>query len=218
MIRTAASRVLILSALLAAAIPATTAGGAGAPSLEQSVLDEINLLRTRPADYIPYLQALKPHFQGKRLVLAGIGYKTREGVATVDEAIAYLSSARPLPPLSWSPALARAAADHVADQARRGGIGHGGSDGSRPAARIRRYGEPEGKTGEGIAYGFCGPTTGRTIVLQLLVDDGVANRAHRAQLFEPAFRLAGIACGTHPRYGNNCVIEYAAGYTACDSH
>lgn len=191
---------------------------AGDPGLEQSVLAEINVLRTAPASYTGFLEQLLPKFRNNRLVIDNIGYLTREGAAAVREAIVFLRRARPVPPLSWSPALARAAADHVADQARRGGIGHGGSDGSRPAARIRRYGTPAGKTGEGIAYGFCGPTTGRTVVLQLLIDDGVPSRSHRAQLFEPAFRLAGIACGMHPRYVNNCVIEYAAGFTARGIH
>ena len=197
-----------LSLLLQLPFPAP----AGAPGLAQSVLAEINILRTTPASYVGFLEELLPKFRNNRLVLDNISYRTREGAAAVREAMAFLQRVRPVPPLTWSPALARAAADHVADQALKGGLGHSGSDGSRPAARIRRYGVPSGKTGESIAYGFCGPATARTIVIQLLVDDGVANRSHRAQLFEPAFRLAGIACGHHPRYGNNCVIEYATGF------
>ena len=182
--------------------------------LARAVLDEINLLRTDPAAYAGFVAALRPAFTGRRMVIDGTGYRTKEGVAAVDEALAFLAGAPRCAALGWSPLLALAAAHHCADQARSGATGHIGSDGSRPSDRLRRLGTAMAQTGESIAYGFAGPPTARTIVLQLLVDDGVPTRSHRAHLFAPGFRLAGVAVSAHPRLGRVCVIEYAADFTA----
>lgn len=190
------------------------AADAPQPDLARQVFDEINLVRTNPAGWASRLASLRPAYSGLRLVIAGTGYRTREGVAALDEAVRFLSNARPLPPLVWSPALTRAAGIHVADQSRTGLVGHAGSDGSRPSGRLARCGQAQSRTGESIAYGFCGPETGETVVAQLLVDDGVPDRIHRRQLFMPEFRLAGIATGTHPRLTRICVIEFAAAFTA----
>lgn len=191
-----------------------SASGESPRGLARQVLDEINAVRTNPAAWATRLAALRPAYSGLRLVLAGTGYRTREGVAALDEAVRFLLNAGPLPPLAWSPALALAAAVHAADQGRTGLVGHAGSDNSRPSTRLARFGAAGGRTGESIAYGFCGPETAETIVAQLLVDDGVPDRIHRRQLFMPEFLLAGIATGAHPRLSRVCVIEFAAAFTA----
>ena len=48
------------------------------------------------------------------------------------------------------------------------------------------------------------------MILQLVVDDGVANRGHRHNIYSPDFAYTGLATATHPTFKMCCVIDYAA--------
>ena len=58
-------------------------------SLEKSVLEETNQVRTNPADYAKKLEGIRPYFKGKLFQKPGqsIALRTQEGVRAVDEAI-----------------------------------------------------------------------------------------------------------------------------------
>jgi uncharacterized protein YkwD len=83
-----------------------------------------------------------------------------------------------------------------------------GTDGSKHGERIRRYGTiPDGDlTGEVINYG---DETPRMTVIQLVIDDGVPDRGHRHNLFNPRFRFGGAAIGPHRDYGTMVVVDLA---------
>lgn len=104
--------------------------------------------------------------------------------------------------------MSLAAADHVADQTS-GAFGHGGCDRSNPTQRMNRHGIWSGEWGENICYGKA---TARDIVLALIIDDGLRARKHGKNIFNPAFRVAGAAAGSHARYGTVCSIDFAGGY------
>lgn len=72
--------------------------------------------------------------------------------------------------------------------------------------RIERHGSWQGRIGENIAYG---PNDSRSMVMQLIIDDGVPGRGHRKNQFNTVFGVAGIACGPHPHFGGMCVIDFA---------
>jgi uncharacterized protein YkwD len=164
-------------------------------SNDGAVLDEINLARTHPSDYAGMVEARMPSVPGA-------------DERCFAEAAAFLRRQRPLEPLQSAPGLEASARLQVADQGGSGGRGHRGTDGSNPWSRMARTGQWTGREGENISYGY---TDARTIVVTLIVDQGVPNRGHRRIIFSPAFKIAGAARGPHARFGAMCVIDFAAG-------
>lgn len=197
---------IVLSLIMAVDLVSHLPGGVAWPdiSVERAVLSEINRARTVPDAFAHSLRDQRGYYRGNLLVRPGADavFLTQEGVAPVDEAIAFVDREAVEAPLSPAPVLAAAAADHQLDQHDSGMIGHAGRDGSTPADRVRRRGG-DGYVGEVIAYGATDPAD---IVRQLIVDDGVADRGHRRLLFDASLRYAGVSCGAHPVYRYMCVL------------
>ncbi len=166
-----------------------------AADLAAEVLAEMNLARTQPSVY------------AKTLATTRVG---QTKTAAVLEAIRFLETAAPLPPLVGSPGMTKAALEHVQDLGPRGGRGHHGKDGSTPFQRISRHGQWSGSAAENIYYGSG---DARGIVCAWIVDEGVASRQHRLNIFSPALTLAGVAHGAHTGFGAMCVADFAAVYT-----
>jgi hypothetical protein len=183
------------------------------PPLEPGILKALNQLRADPAGYEVVLRQQRLYYHGNILAIPGrIDLLTREGVHPLDEAIASLRSMQgSLGLVTFSAGLSRAADDHARDTGPRGLIGHAGADGSDFSRRIERYGRWSGEIGEDISYGA---RDAREVIADLLIDDGVANRAHRKSLLDPRWRYVGIACSAHARYRTVCVLDLASGYQA----
>ncbi len=200
----------LAAALVALAQPGAGAGQTLPPWSEPRILAEINRARANPAAYAGELRLYRSWFEDMVVRIPGSPalLRTREGVAAVDDAIRFLEAQPPLPPLTDSPRLTLAAADHVADQGPRGLASHDGSNGSTSATRIRRRGGARSATvAEALTYGSANPAG---VVRQLIVDDGVAQRGHRTLLFSPTYRSAGAACGLHARHASMCVIDLSS--------
>jgi uncharacterized protein YkwD len=179
--------------------------------LARQVLEEINLARSAPHAYAGFLREFRGLYHGKYYLLPGSTTRmmTNEGTKAVDEAIKVLSRQKPLSPLAWSAGLAAAAAELAEEQGSSGGTGHTGRQSRGMQERIDRHGKWERSIAENIGYG---PTDARSMVMQLIIDDGVPNRGHRKNTFSTAFDTAGVACGSHPQFGSMCVIDFAGGF------
>lgn len=199
-------RVCILWLLLAGAV-----AEAAESDLARQLLAETNIARSNPRRYAGYLREFRRQFVGKAYRMPGSAARviTREGLAALDEAVGFLSRQRPVSALSWSPGLARAAADLVREQSASGTTGHDGEKSGDLRERIERHGSWKGRIAENIGYG---PDTARLMVMELIIDDGVPGRGHRKNIFNPSFTTAGAACGPHPVYRTICVMDFAAGF------
>ena len=90
-----------------------------------------------------------------------------------------------------------------------GAIGHSVPGGGSMSQRINAEGKWSGGAGENLAYG---DKDGKHSLIQLMVDDGVASRGHRKNLFNSGFRVIGIAIGKHKQYGYMTCNDFAGGF------
>jgi uncharacterized protein YkwD len=179
--------------------------------LEKEIVDEMNLVRTEPQKYAAYVEEFKKYYDGNRLKLPGRAKAivTNDGIAAVDEAINFLRGAQPLPAFDVAKGICSAAADHAKDLAGKGITGHRGSDGSTPNARVDRYGQWDAAIGETVVYEV---SPARQIIIALIIDDGVPNRGHRRNIFDPNYHVTGISVSEPLTFGSKCVIDYVGGF------
>lgn len=160
---------------------------------EQAVLAEINAARTNPANYAKkYIEPLSKTSKNS-------SYR-----AAAKECASQMKAMKARQALKTSKGLAKAAKLWVSQQGPTGKTGHSSSW----AKRIKQYGSCSGYA-ENISYG---PSTGRAIVIQLLVDNGVPSRGHRKNILSASYTHVGCGVGRHTRYGTMCVIDFARNY------
>lgn len=177
-------------------------------TVEKDVVLEMNKARTNPTLYAElYLSPRTKRFDGK---VYNDSIMTNEGVAVVNECISFMKKTKALPVLSPEKGLSLAAQSHSSTQGETDQTGHTGVDGSTPFTRIEKYGTYK-TAGENISYGA---KSGRDIVAQLLIDDGVSSRGHRKNIMNKDFSSTGVGfTKKHKTYGSVCVITYAGGYS-----
>ena len=180
----------------------------------EDLLAELNFARTNPKDYAKLIEAILPYYNGKYLQYPGeTRIYTWEGKAAAEEAIQALKSQQSLNPLQLNIGLNKASQYHCDKQGIIGVTGHDSPDGKTMKDRILMYGTLGGSymIGENIAYGS---PTARRIIIELIIDDGVANRGHRDNIYEPSWTDVGFGWGYHKEYKIMCVMDFAKGYIA----
>ena len=55
-------------------------------------------------------------------------------------------------------------------------------------------------------------------MLQLIIDDGVASRGHRDNIFKPEFKVLGSWTSSHLTFTTETVIDYTGGMTSHNNH
>ena len=179
--------------------------------VEKDVILEMNKARDNPKKYAElYIQPRLKNYSGRNYSVPGkITRITQEGAAAVNNCISSMSRMQSVGLLVPELGMSLAAKDHVQDQGRTRNTGHTGSDRSDPFKRMERYGTWLTTAGENISYG---ESTGRDIVVALLIDDGVSSRGHRTNIMSKDFSKTGVSVGSHQQYESMCVINYAQDY------
>ena len=154
---------------------------------EVDVLNEINLARSNPTAYV-----------NKRLAPL-VSYEKNEFQTALNELISELNSMKPISELAFNEKLHDSADELVASAAENGLTA---SD-SGWADRIERHVDWK-KACELVSVGR---NTAESIVIQLLVDEGVTGRGHRRKLLNGNLTHAGVAIGAHPNASVICVVD-----------
>lgn len=188
---------------------APSATGVRGNSLD--LISVINRVRMSPPDFVEEIEKHMSKFIDEtvfQLKVEGktINIRTNEGKAAVVAAIEFLKGCPPVAPINYSPLLEKAAVDHATDIFVNKVSGHEGSDGSTMVTRVEKYGSWSGSIAENIDMGN---SNALDVITALIIDDGVPNRGHRNNLFDPALRFAGSAIGPHSDYDHVCVIDFA---------
>ena len=59
--------------------------------------------------------------------------------------------------------------------------------------------------GENCSYGMGTP---RSVVMQLMIDEGIPSHGHRWNILDPRFSSIGVAFGNHKKYNKSAVIDF----------
>ncbi len=165
-------------------------------SEELAMMDEVNLMRSNPAGYIPYIEQYKRDIQS--------GKSFGSSLAVCDELIAELRRTPPLSILKPTPCIYNAAKKHGLDQKARGSTGHDGSDGSWPWDRVKRECTQMTDGNENLVGG---PADVREAVILLLVDDGIPSRGHRKTLLNKDWEYAAMYKIGKVGFMPNCWVQ-----------
>jgi len=187
--------------------------------MEAQIVNALNWVRTQPSEAADVLRTRLEHYKGREYFppgKSGSCIVTKEGPTVVDEAIAVLLSLNALGSLGESSelGLALAGEDHIADIGQTGTASHSSSDGTSSGARAQRYGSFR-NFGECLWYGSDAHDA-RSIVLDLIIDDGVPSRGHRNGILNPVYDAVGVAYGRHTTFGMMAALEFACGWSGND--
>lgn len=175
----------------------------------QKLLDEFNYVRQNPKEYAAYLESLIPCYNGNIVTFPDEGtYNTKEGVTALNEAINVLKDQSPLNPCTLSEGLSKAAKFHCDDIGPKGLLQHEGSDGTDFFDRLLKYGTTN-YAGENIAFGS---KTAKSVIRNLIIDDGVSNRGHRKNILDSKFNNVGFGIGFHSIYDTMVVQDFAKNF------
>ena len=169
----------------------------------------MNNFRRNPKELAKKLELIRTYLDPETNILSEpnkIQIQMVEGDQVFKEAIQFLKSLPPLPPLSWDANLAQSAQEHVNDIGPKGLLLYQSSDGTEPEDRIAKYGNYTEPLGENIDFG---PNDAMGVIVSLTLDDGEEQRPHRENLFKDDFKKIGIACGPHETEFQMCVMDFA---------
>jgi hypothetical protein len=178
---------------------------------EKDMILEINKLRYNPAQYaIQYIEWMQLYYDGKKLNLPSHPMiEHNEGIEEFNELIRVLKGTASMPVLTPSRGMTKAARILVYDQSLTGKTGHVSSGNRTPAFRLSTFGNWYGTMGEVAYYGVADP---RSMLVNMLFDNGIRGKTRRNTLLNPAFQAAGISIGHHKEHEQMCSVNFVTQY------
>ena len=180
-------------------------------SIQIQLYDELNKLRGNPKSYIPLIEAQMRTIKKNGVLkkkYSNLFIQTIEGKSAYQEAIVFLENQEPVPPLKKESKLSYAAQDLVKDIGERGVVTHEDKNGHFTSERIEKYCEWDKCANEVIEVSS---KNAQDILISLIVDDGIRNRADRMALFQNYHNYVGISCGAHTEYEIVTVFVFVGG-------
>jgi uncharacterized protein YkwD len=101
--------------------------------------------------------------------------------------------------------LHKSASHHAHDMGSKGLLGHDSSDGTTFTLRIHKFHKPV-TVSENINYGYDDAVS---IVMEMLIDEGVTNRTHRHNILGQTFHHVGVSIRPHKMMEFNCVMDFS---------
>lgn len=160
--------------------------------LAEDVLDRVNYVRANPRTLVPTLTEMSTKFSGN--LYDGV-LRTREGAPAVLEALEFVRTQKPLPPIKRHEGLMKVAEDFAKELSQTGSFSHKDKYGQGPFDRIKKVVKATGSQSECLALGS---ETAEDIVTSWIIDDGTSSRGHRKNLFATTAKLGGVGCAPHP--------------------
>lgn len=183
-------RILLIFSIFASALASSFAAATGAA---RTVLDELNLARTKPSDYAS--TRLEP-------LLSGDNTSYQKALA---ECVREMNSMEALPPLVWADGLALTADESVKSLV-------AGTD--CPELPDRLGSSCNWRTcSESVVTGQSVP---RSMVIKLLVDSDSASRANRKSVLTPEYTHVGLSMASHKDLAFVCSLDFATGFFQLD--
>ena len=150
---------------------------------EKAMIDEINLVRSNPNDYIPFVEDYINNLQKEIDEGATDANYYKEEIKAANELIRELSNIkRPLSTLQPHEGVYEAARKHGLDMIANNSFSHIGSDNSYPWDRITKNATDLSDGNENLVGG---PYEVRQAVIILLADSGIEDRGHRKTMLNP---------------------------------
>jgi uncharacterized protein YkwD len=141
----------------------------------------------------------------KRVAIPYIVANDKDDDEYVEGLYADLKNTRGLHLLKPLETLHKSAAHHATDMGTHGGIGTKGSDGSTFTMRIHKFHKPV-TVSENVNYGYNDAVS---IVMEMLIDEGVSERTHRHNILGKTFHHIGVSIKAHKNYDFNCVMDFS---------
>lgn len=159
----------------------TAANEKGLTAMDKEMIKEINFVRQYPS---VYADIISKHLAEEAKLYGGLSKaKYNASIELINE----LKTIKPAQLLYHKKCVYEAALKHGEDCKKRGFTAHTGSDGSSPFDRIAEACNNL-KGNENIVGG---KKDARTLVIQLLIDDGISSRGHRYNILDPSWKFVG---------------------------